>query len=101
MSAQLQNAKKGVSRKIWETNMNVNPKNFYPLTQEGTLTAIRRVQKEKFVILGSIGWHSTILERNSVCDVTSGRGFIQSPAAFAVYKGFPYLEMFNSRYLYN
>ena len=84
--------------KVWNTNINVNPANFFGNSYNDTLTAIQRVRNEDFVRIGDVTYLSTILTNEHICDVIFTRDrFFKSNFAFATYKGFPYLKMFNER----
>ena len=88
----------GVYTEIWNRNVNVNPENVYNLTRQGTRAAFERVRREKFVRIGTIVFTSFFLANEGICDVqlTNSR-FFPTALAFATYKGFPYLEMFNKK----
>ena len=74
--------------------MNVNPANFYGFSNiEYT---IHHVQTEKFVHFGDYTFHAVYVANAGICDVTfSNEKVLKTNLAFPVYKGFPYLDMFN------
>ena len=81
---------------MWEVNINVNPENVY--TKGHLSAAVERDRNDKFVHIGGFTYSKYFLISNGICDVTiAGDRFMQSIRAFPVYKGFPYLEMFNKR----
>ena len=65
-------------------------------------TALKRVEKEDFVILGEVMTLRYFLEQDHSCGmVLSGDRFFKSHIGIAVRKNFPYVKMFNQRYVIN
>ena len=74
--------------------MNVNPVNFYGYSDIDY--TIHRVRTEKFVHFGDYTFHAVYVANAGIYDVTlSNEKVLKTNLAFPVYKGFPYLDMFN------
>ena len=90
----------GVYRRVYETNIIVNPDNFYQSSYQATLNANDRVRREDFVRIGATTYSAVTLAKEGICDAqVSNAQFFPSSLGFPVTKGFPYLEMFNRRYV--
>ena len=67
LTSVVQLATSGVYKDVWETNMNVNPANFYGYSDiENT---IHRVQTEKFVHFGDYTFLAVSVANAGICDV--------------------------------
>ena len=84
---------------VWENNIkskdNVFATNDYK-------AALKRVQEENFVILGEVMTLRYFLEEDHACMmVLSKDRFFKSHIGIAVRKNFPFVKMFNLRFVIN
>ena len=92
--------KSGIYKKVYETNIIVNPENLYKSSYQATLDAINRVRRENFVRIGATTYSAVALAKEGICDAqVSNAKFFPSSLGFPATKGFPYLEMFNRKYV--
>ena len=65
-------------------------------TYNGTLPALARLQREKFVYISDTIHAFGVIRKSGVCNVvTAKERFNQVGYAIAARNGFPYLDMFN------
>ena len=88
----------GVYKTVWENNINVNPENLDDNTDRAKDKSYQKIQHEKYVRIGEYTELNNYLGKKQKCDVMlTEKRFYESSFAFATYKGFPFLNMFNKR----
>ena len=79
---------------VWNRNININQSNLYP----DIVSAIHRIQQEKFVFISEPTILTMYLAERGICDVTFSKdNFFPSYFGFPVSKDFPYTELFNKK----
>ena len=86
-------------KEIWENKIKVNPDNMFHLKSAKDLKPVlRRVRNENIVSIGGGTHWKYYLITEGICDIIVFNANIPTPPqAFPVYKGFPYMEMFNKK----
>ena len=92
----LQHSQLKVYQQIWNKKINVGLENLYFDDEENFLKMLKRIQKEKLVIIENHRSLINVLMEQQICDVTLSKKFYKLSFAFAAQKGFPYMDMFRS-----
>ena len=86
-------------KRVWENNIKSMDNAF---ATNDYKAALKRVQEESFVILGEVVTLRYFLEEDRTCMmVLSKERFFKSHIGIAVRKNFPYVKMFNQRFVIN
>ena len=84
---------------VWENNIKSMDNVF---ATDDYKAALKRVQEEKFVILGEVMTLRYFLEEDRTCSMALSRDrFFKSHIGIAVRKNFPFVKMFNQRLVIN
>ena len=93
-------SKSGVFKEVWNKNINVNPMNFYKTAYNSRVAMLQRSRDENFVAISSLAYLSTSLAKEGFCDLVIAKDrFLRRNAAFAVFQDFPFLQMFNKKWV--
>ena len=94
-----QSATSGVYKRVWENNIKSMDNVF---ATDDYKSALKRIQEEDFVVLGEVMTLRYFLKEDHSCKMVLSRDrFFKSLIGMAVRKNFPYIKMFNQRFVIN
>ncbi len=93
-------SKAKLHRRLWNTKVNVNAKNFIAWDDINSKAVFKRIREEQFVYIELAGYLKLVIESNHLCDIAVSKDVLSKrPIAWVAQKGFPYADMFNKRWI--